>query len=124
MSNNTILNFCENMTIYCLNHDEPLPMQIISNTEFIKTPFYACQNYRPQDRSIPPCSNRLNLDDYLGIAEKFMEAVSNGDFMTNFTNYEFSYKGHQQKILVKCLKYTPEEIRLGIRNQTVLGQKK
>lgn len=122
MSKNIITNFCENLTIYCLNHEEALPMKVISNTEFIKTPFYACQNYLPQDKTVKPCSNRLNLDDYLGIAEKFMQIVCDGDFMTDFTNYEFSYKGHQQKILVKCLKYSPEDIRLGIKNQTVLGK--
>lgn len=119
---NKILNFCNNMTIWCLNHDTPLPMQVISNTELIKTPFYACENYLPETDDIKPCSNRLNLDDYLGIAEKFADIVSNGDFMADYTNYEFDYKGARQKIHVKCLLYSVKEVRLGIRNQTILGK--
>ncbi len=122
MGKTTITNFCDRITIWCLNHDEPLPMSVISNTEVIKTPFYACENYLPSDKSVKPCSNRLNLDDYLGIAEKFMEIIAQGDFMADYTNYEFVYRGTRQKILIQCIKYTEKEIRLGIKNQTVLGK--
>ena len=123
MGKNTIQNFCDNITIWCLNHDEPLPMSVISNTELIKTPFYACERYVPDDSGRKACSNRLNLDDYLGIMDKFMDIIiDNGEFMADFTNYEFTYRGTRQKIFVKCLKYTNKEIHLGIRNQTVLGK--
>ncbi len=122
MSKKIIINFCDRVQLYCMNHDEPLPMKVISNTELIKTPFYACDHYAPESKDIKPCSNRLNIDDYLGIVETFMDTISNGDFMEDFTNYEFSYKGARQKILVKCLKYSDKEVRLGIRNQTVLGK--
>ncbi len=122
MSKNAITNFCNRISIWCLNHDDPLPMHVISNTELIKTPFYACKNYLGGDDSAPPCSNRLNLDDYLGIVEKFIDIISSGDFMTDYTNYEFTYKGTRQKIFIRCIKYTDEEIKLGIKNQTVLGK--
>lgn len=122
MTGTVITNFCERISLFCINHDEPMPMQVISNTELIKTPFYACENYHPKDKGIRPCPNRLNMDDYLGIVEKFMDTIINGDFMADYTNFEFSYKGTRQKILVRCLKYTDKEIHLGIRNQTVLGK--
>ncbi len=122
MGNSTITNFCNKISLFCINHDEPIPMQVISNTELIKTPFYACNNYLPEDKSVKPCFNRLNLDDYLGIVEKFVDIINSGDFMADYTNYEFTYKGTRQKILIRCLKYNDKEIHLGIKNQTVLGK--
>ena len=123
MSKNTISNFCNTISIWCLNHDEPLPMSVISNTELIKTPFYACEKYIPDGSGEKPCSNRLNLDDYLGIVEKFVDiVVEEGELVTDFTNFEFTYRGTRQKIFVRCIKYTNKEVRLGIRNQTVLGK--
>ncbi len=122
MNGTIITNFCDRISLYCINHEEPVPMHVISNTELIKTPFYACKNYMPEDSNVKPCKNRLNLDDYLGLVEKFMGIVCGGDFMADYTNYEFTYKGTRQQIYVKCLKYTDKEIHIGIRNQTVLGK--
>lgn len=122
MTGTVITNFCDKISLYCINHDEPVPMKVISNTEMIKTPFYACGNYLPEDKNIKPCSNRLNMDDYLGIIEKFMDVIINGELMADYTNYEFTYRGTRQKILVRCIKYTEKEIQLGIKNQTVLGK--
>lgn len=108
------------ITIYCTNHDEPVPMSIISNTEKIKTPFYACKYYMG-DNEHPRCANRLNLDDYQGIVLKFCDIVSQYGPSTDFNNFRYDYKGTRQKISVRVLKYTNEEIRLGIKNRTVLG---
>ena len=108
------------ITVYCLNHDDPVPMSIISNTEKIKTPFYACKHYLG-DEEHPRCANRLNLDDYQGLVLKFCDLVSQYGPSTDFNNYKFDYKGARQKISVRVLKYTDEEIRLGIKNRTVLG---
>lgn len=123
MSDTQMIGLWSRVSIYCMNHEEPVKMEIASNTEQIKTPFYACKQYFPenQDKEHPPCPNRLNLDDYQGLVLKFCETVSKGGFMTDFTNYGFDYKGTRQKISVKVLKYTDKEIRLGILNRTVLG---
>lgn len=120
--NTIIKNFGTNVSVYCLNHDAPLPMVVISNTEIIKLPFYACQDYMNEEH---PCKNRLNIDDYLNIIEKFMDIVNNGDMFDDFTNYEFSYygKSSKQKIQVKCLVYNDKEKRLGVYNETVLGKR-
>ncbi|MBP3781724.1 MAG: hypothetical protein J6I68_00585, partial [Butyrivibrio sp.] len=69
----------------------------------------------------PYCPNRLNLDDYQGLVLKFIETVSNGPFMADYTNYTFEYKGARHKIHVEVLLYSEDEIRLGIRNRSVLG---
>ena len=42
---NAVINLWDRISIYCMNHDEPKPMEIIKNSELIKTPFYACENY-------------------------------------------------------------------------------
>ncbi len=117
-----IVNLWNRVTVYCLNHDTPVPMQVAENLEKIKTPFYACKHYFPegQDQEHPYCPNRLNLDDYQGLVLKFMDIVSEAEIMTNFTNYSFDYKGARQKISVTVLKYDDNEIRLGIMNRSVL----
>jgi len=112
----SVLNTWEHISIYCINHDEPEEMEIISNTEHIKTPFYACK----KNSSSEKCANRLNLDDYQGLVLKFLDMIADEPF-TDFTNSTFSYKGARQKIFVKVLKHTQEDIRLGIKNKTVLG---
>lgn len=117
----TVKNMWNRITIYCLNHEDPIPMKIINNTEKIKTSFYACSNYAPADNNEKSCPNRLNLDDYQGLILKFMDIVGSRDGFTDFTNYNFTYKGSRQKITVKVLKYTEKEIRLGIYNNTVFG---
>ena len=116
-------NLWNRVTVYCLNHDKPKKMSIAENTELIKTPFYACKYYFPenQDDEHPYCPNRLNLDDYQGLVLKFIETVSNGPFMADYTNYTFEYKGARHKIHVEVLLYSEDEIRLGIRNRSVLG---
>lgn len=105
------------ITIYCMNHDEPKPMEILQNLEQIKTPFYACTDEH--------CPNRLNLDDYQGLVLEFIKAIDEeGYFGTDFTNYTYTYKGTRQKVKAKILKYSGSEIRIGILNTTVLGIKK
>lgn len=124
-STNTVINMWDRISVYCMNHDIPKPMEIIKNSELIKTPFYACKNYVKDaaDAGAESCFNRLNLDDYQGVVMKFLDIVGNGEIATNYTNCTFSYKGTRHKISVKVLKYDDEEIRLGILNQTVLGRK-
>ena len=98
-------------------------MRIIQNTEVIKTPFYACENYETDQNkgSAPPCFNRINMDDYQGIVLKFIELMDKHGPLDDFTNCSFSYKGSRHKINVKVLRYTEKEIVLGILNTTVLG---
>lgn len=121
---NELLNVWDKISIWCLNHEKPLPMEITQNNENFKTPFYACPNRvkenKSRGRSSPVCANRLNLDDYQGIVFKLNEIIIENPF-TNITNYTFSYRGARQKIYVKVLKYDDNSIELGIRNLTVIG---
>ena len=120
---NEMLGIWNKITVYCTNHDKPVKMEIAENMELIKTPFYACRYYFPEneDEGHHHCPNRLNLDDYQGLVLKFLDIISQGDIGTNYTNYKFDYKGTRQKISVKVLLYSDKEIRLGIKNRTVLG---
>lgn len=111
-----LINLWDRVTVYCLNHKEPVEMQIVQNTEKIKTPFYACT-----ERDASHCANRLNLDDYKGIVMRFADIVSKEGIATDFSNFNFNYRGARQKIRIKILKYTDKEIRLGIKNLTILG---
>ena len=122
---NTVINLWDRITVYCMNHDVPKPMEIIKNSELIKTPFYACENYvkDSSDAGTESCFNRLNLDDYQGVVMKFLDIVGNGDFAADYTNFAYTYKGPRHKIAVKVLKHESDDIRLGIMNQTVLGRK-
>ena len=119
----SMVNLWNRITIYCMNHDKPKEMHIVQNTEKIVSPFFGCTQYFPENKADDesPCPNRLNMDDYQGLVQKFLEAVSDGQIGTDYTNYEFDYKGVRQKIHVRCLKYTDDEVRLGILNKTVFG---
>ena len=120
----TITNMWDKISIYCLNHEEPRKMEILSNTEVIKTPFYSCESIHSLEKSNEVyCSNRLNLDDYQGLVLKFLDIVANNGFNNDYTNYRFEYKGVRQKINVKVIRYDDDEIRLGVINTTVLGNK-
>lgn len=123
MSETHLIGLWNRITIYCMNHEEPVEMKIVSNTEQIKTPFYACSNYFPEnkDEKHPPCPNRLNLDDYQGLVLKFCDVVEKGGVLMDYTNYRFEYKGNRHKLSVKVLKYSDKEVRLGVLNKTILG---
>lgn len=113
----SVLNTWGHISIWCLNHESPVEMEVLTNQEKIKTPFYACK----KGISEKNCANRMNLDDYQGIVLKFLDMVAEDPF-SDFTNRSFNYKGTRQKLFVKVIKYTTDDIRLGIRNLTVLGQ--
>lgn len=123
MAKHMMINIWSRVTVYCMNHDKPVPMQVVKNTELIRSPFYGCSQYIPelQKEGVPLCPNRLNLDDLQGIVQKFSDIIGE-DPGADFTNYSFTYRGGRQKTTVCCLKYTDEEIRLGIMNNTVFGK--
>lgn len=115
-----ILNEWDKISIWCLNHDNPIKMEITQNTENFKTPFYACENRAKENLSHKICANRLNLDDYQGIVLKLFDLIAANPFC-DYTNKTFDYKGARQKIHVKILVFTDDKIHLGILNRTVLG---
>lgn len=108
--------------IYCLNHDDPLEheMHIVGNTEVIKTPFYACDDYISLDKGAGDCANRLNLDDYQGIVLKFLDQYAENP-LTDPTGTAFTYKGGRQKLYVRILHFGQKHIDIGVKNLTVLG---
>lgn len=116
---NYSLGLWEKVTIYCLNHEKPVPMQLFQNLEKMKSPYFNCSLYEEQG-----CPNRLNTDDYQGLVEYFLNIVANDDCdsYTDYTNFRYVYKGTRHKLQVKILKYSDEEIRIGILNTTVLGK--
>lgn len=120
-----IMNMWDRIKIYCMNHDAPVKMDIIENTELIKTPFFACEHYggKGTDPGTKPCYNRLNMDDYQGIVLSFLDFVSENEGFVDYTNYRFDYKGTRHKIGVRVLQYSDREIKLGIINKTILGVK-
>ena len=127
----SLANIWNNISIYCLNHANPLEneMMVMSNTDVIKTPFYACKSNL--DDSLgkitfskeTTCANRLNLDDYQGVILKFLSIIEEKGLASDLTNFSFIYKGVRQKILVSVLEYKNSKIKLGIKNLSILGGK-
>ena len=101
---NVIRNVWDKVTIYCVNHDTPAEMKLFSNTKQIKTPYMACQHEHP-------CPNRLNMDDYQGLCLKLMKKMDE-DPLANLKNSRFEYRGSRQKLAVRVLKDTDDEISL------------
>lgn len=114
-----ILHEWDKISIWCMNHDIPLKMEITQNMQNFKTAFFACENRARENSSHKTCANRLNLDDYQGIVLKLFDIIASDPFC-DFTNKTFDYKGARHKIHVKVLVYTDDEICLGILNRTIL----
>ena len=123
MEKSYMINMWDRITLYCMNHKDPKPMKLVSNTEKIRSPFYGCSKYIKDSEAPdePPCPNRLNMDDYQGIVLKFLDIVAEGGPTMDYTNYSFEYKGGRQRSSVRVLKYSDNEIRLGVLNKTVMG---
>ncbi len=123
MDDSTVVGVWDKISLYCMNHKQPRLMKLVSNMEMIKTPFYGCTKYFPDEKeeSEPPCPNRLNIDDYQGIVLAFSDIVAEEGPLNDLTNLSFTYRGTRQKIKVTILKYSATEIRLGILNTTVMG---
>lgn len=128
-SNLSVINMWDKVSLWCLNHDEPIEMKIISNTEIIKTPFYACSSAISgnnatatfNDASGNNCANRINLTDYQGLVMKFFDIVAENGITSDYTGMSFFYKGTRQKIMCRVLKYNDSKIKLGIKNISILG---
>lgn len=115
-----LTNTWNRITLWCLNHDDPVPLDPVKNDVAFRIPYFACRNRVPPSTNARPCANRLNFDDYQGIVLKLFDLIGEDPF-SDMTNRIFTYKGARQKIQVRILLYTDDEIRLGIRNLTVLG---
>ncbi len=126
-----LVNIWNKISIYCLNHETLVPMEIMSNTKIIKTPFYACSSNieEKHDELVftngigKGCPNRINLDDYQNMILHFIDIVEREGIGTDFTNYSFYYKGARQKLFCKVLKFTDNKIKLGVKNVTILGDR-
>ena len=110
----SVTNTWEHITIWCLNHDEPVEMMVLTNTEQIKTPFYACTKNNDKEK----CANRMNLDDYQGVVLKFLDMIAEDSF-SDFTNHSFTYKGSRQKLFVKVINCPPETFSMVIPSMTL-----
>lgn len=124
-----LINFMKNTSLWCINHDEPKEMKLVNNTEIIKTPFFACgENILDNDGTLSftkknKCANRFNCDDFLKLGETLNEIVDEKGIGADLTNYTFYFKGSKHKYFVKVIKYSSSEIKLGIRNLSILGGK-
>ncbi len=110
---NTLINAWKGIHLFCLNHEEPKEMELLTNTEKIKTPFYRCSDEK--------CPNRVNLDDYQRLIMSFLERMESEPF-ADFTNFSFSHKGTRQKVYVRCLSHKTGNIKIGTYNETVFGK--
>lgn len=113
---NEVLNTWGKIKIVCLEHEKLTPMEIVQT---YKTPFFGCEKYAEGKED--GCPNRVNIDDYEGLVLKFLELIGDEEAGTcDFTNCTFEYKKARQKIFVKVLKYSHDEIILGVRNTTII----
>ncbi len=111
---NVIKNVWDKITIYCTNHNDPVKMQVYSNSEHITTPHIVCQHEHP-------CSNRLNLHDYQDLCIQIMELIHEDPF-ADLKNTRFKFRGGKENYMINILKHSDNELRIGIFNTTVLGK--
>lgn len=114
---NDINGVFKNISLWCLNHDEPKEMHVVQNVESMKSPFFVCD-----DNAAGKCSNRINIDDYTGVVYKFMDIMSQSAPYSDLTNLTFDYRGPRHKISCRVIRYSKNDIRIGILNRTVLGK--
>lgn len=116
---NDIKGVFDKITLWCLNHDEPKQMHVVQNVEKMKSPFFVCD-----DNAGGKCSNRINIDDYTGVVYKFMDMMSQMAPSADLTNLSFEYRGPRHKIACKVIRYSKNDIRIGIINKSVLGKQR
>ncbi len=108
----------KNISVYCLNHDEPKRMEVLRNDEKFTSPFYACSELIDGSGH---CPNRVNLDDYQDLIYRFFDVIAEQPF-ADLTNFTFTFRKRKHTLFVKVLKYDRDDMRLGIKNRTVLGE--
>ena len=113
-------NTWNKINVYCLNHKKPKKMQVVTNLEKIKSPFFACAQYFPEKGSNECCSNRLNMDDYNNIVIKLSKTIAQNPF-NNYKNYSFKHKGGKYTYSVRILQYDFDHIDIGIKNISILA---
>lgn len=125
-----VKNIWSKISIYCLNHETPLKMDVLQNTEAMRDAFYACENYATipesqRKKGDKYCYNRIGLTDYQGIIYEFMSLMDKEGPVADLTNMGFKYpKKGGSRYEVKVLKYTEDEINLGVLNKSILVSKK
>jgi len=118
-----VKNLFDGLTVYCLNHEEPVRMDVKSGSSL----FYACPKYMRKDDEHPDgheeteraCANRISFTDL----EKIMEQISQEVEDAAFAGQEFDITGLRGKIRTleyRVLKYEPGDIRLGILNRMAI----
>ncbi len=108
----------KDISVWCLNHDEPKEMRVLRNDEKFTSPFYACSERIEGEGH---CPNRINMDDYQDLVYRFFDIVAENPF-TDLTNYSFVFKKRRHSLFVKVIRYREGDIRLGVRNKTILGK--
>lgn len=106
---------------YC-GHGHEIPIEMVFK-DGPSSMFYSCPRYyvdrinRPGERA---CANRLNFVDAENIvtliSDKIIESEKNGE-QINLKNYEFDYRN---KVHVKVLDYSVDEMKLEIVNRKAL----
>lgn len=114
-------NFWKGLTFYCINgHEHPIKMIYREGNSL----FFACPRYMLVDEEHPEgheryeaaCPNRLSYPDAEKIVSMMADAVQNslaGDDFCDFTGYRFKLR----QISVEVLRYSDDDIRLGILNR-------
>ncbi len=116
MAKKMIRGLWENLKVVCTNHDEPVDFVIQTNENFAKTPYYMCKEWENCG-----CANRMNLDDYQDACLSFFDMVAEQPFYSQ-AGRRFPFKGHRHKYVIDVLVHNKEEVVLGVRNTTVLGE--
>ncbi len=121
-----ITNFWKDIRFYCMNHDKPVLMTVMSG----ESAFYACPKYMLKDeehpdgheKGEPMCMNRISFTRAQSVVDKLMEKVEKdraaGVFAADYTGYRYNVSG----IEVEVLKYSLESgMKIGILNRKAIN---
>ena len=121
-----ITNFWRDVQFFCLNHEKPVPMVVMTG----QSDFYACPKYMLKDDEHPDghengekmCMNRLSFTRAKSVVDAMMKVVekdmASGIIAADYKGYTFTVAG----IDVKVLKYSLNEgIKFGILNRRAIN---
>ena len=120
-----IKNLWSKIELYCINHDEPVPMYVYSGSV---TPFYACPKYMKKDEAHPNgheeyergCANRISFDLVQRLVEQLDKRMSADMANGEIVNYK-GLKLHWKTVDATIIEYTDNKIKLGIINKKEIG---
>ena len=109
-----VSNVWNHLQLFCLNHAEPVELELVQSDANMKEPYYRCSQ---EGCLFHGYMQRITFLDYETINEKLEAAMLNMGIMFDMTNFSYSIprKEPAKALKVKVIECSSKHIKLGIK---------